>query len=45
MPEYAKVVTYLVGLLAEWVDVSFPDLEYPTLVERAADLLEVRDRS
>lgn len=40
-PQYAEVLAFLEGVLAAWVDVSFPELEYPTMVERSAELLKV----
>lgn len=41
LPEYAGVATFLDETLASWVDVSYPYLQYPTLVEKAEELLEV----
>lgn len=42
VPEFAKVEAFLSRELARWRGVSYPELEYPTLVERAAELLEVQ---
>lgn len=42
--EYAEPETFLKETLANWVAVSSPQLKYPTLVDRAAELLQVRLR-
>lgn len=41
MPEHAEVIAFLDGVMAEWVELAYPDLEYPTLANRTAELLEV----
>lgn len=41
MPEYADVAAFLNDTLKSWVEVSYPLLKYPTLVDRASELLEV----
>lgn len=42
VPEFAEVEAFLSKALARWRSASYPELEYPTLVERAAELLEVQ---
>lgn len=42
MPEYSEVEVFLIRTISKWVDASYPELEYPTLVERTAELLHVR---
>lgn len=41
MPKYSEVEVFLIRALSRWADASYPELEYPTLVERAVELLHV----
>lgn len=41
LPEYDEVGAFLNETLASWVELSYPLRTYPTLVERAGELLKV----